>query len=266
VSGLDGGIRAVSVGEFHYCALTEAGAVLCWGDNDEWQLGDGSHGDYETVPVPVAGLDAGVKAIATGLAMSCAITEAGALMCWGSNFWGEFVFGDVVGSPVPFQVPGFESGTVAVSLGWMHGCAINAEHRALCWGGNNEGAVGNGTKGESTVGPTEVVGLETEVVSIAAGQQHTCAVTTGGDTMCWGRYGWGNLADGTAAESLVPRKVEGLPPNAVSVSVGQGGHTCVETLHDGIWCWGANGAGQLGNGAFASSSVPTRVAGYWDPW
>lgn len=50
-------------------------------------------------------------------------------------------------------------------------------------------------------------------------------------------------------------------PELVSVSAGLA-HTCAIDVNDEAWCWGANDAGQLGNGETGGSTpVPVRVAG-----
>src|SRR4249919_3497072 len=54
VAGLGSGVRAISAGGDHSCAVTTAGAVFCWGDNIAGQLGDGTRAQRNT-PVAVSG-------------------------------------------------------------------------------------------------------------------------------------------------------------------------------------------------------------------
>jgi alpha-tubulin suppressor-like RCC1 family protein len=61
--------------------------VECWGFGDYGDLGDNSVAD--SPPVAVAGLSSGVSAITAGEYHTCALTTAGAALCWGDNASGE---------------------------------------------------------------------------------------------------------------------------------------------------------------------------------
>src|SRR5262249_54219063 len=156
------------------CALTAAGAVRCWGSNSDGQLGNNDLGNDSSTPVAVSGLDSGAVAIAAGAFSTCAIMNTGALQCWGVAVPG--------GSAVPVVVSGLETGVAAVAGGTFHTCVVTTGGAALCWGRNNVGQLGNGSTSPTTsFTPGPVSGLGSGVVAIAAGDNHTCAVTgTGG--------------------------------------------------------------------------------------
>ena len=59
VTGLDSDVTAITGGTRHTCALLATGAVTCWGDNTDGQLGDGTTANRLT-PTAVTGLDSGV--------------------------------------------------------------------------------------------------------------------------------------------------------------------------------------------------------------
>jgi alpha-tubulin suppressor-like RCC1 family protein len=97
------------------------------------------------------------------------------------------------------------------------------------------------------------------IASVAAGESHTCALTTAGGVKCWGDNSSGQLGNGTLASSLVPVDVSGLSTGATAVIAG-GQHTCALTTRGGVKCWGDNSFGQLGSPG-GSLSTPTDVTG-----
>ena len=108
VSGLAGGMRAVSAGGFHTCALTSSAGIKCWGSNGGGELGDGTTADRHT-PVDVVGLASGVAAMAVGYFHTCAVTTAGAGLCWGSNDNGQLGNGTTSANSHPVEVTGLEA-------------------------------------------------------------------------------------------------------------------------------------------------------------
>jgi alpha-tubulin suppressor-like RCC1 family protein len=88
VVGLSSGITAVAASDLHTCALTSAGGVKCWGQNEFGQLGDNTKTNRWT-PVDVVGLSSGVTAFSSVDLHTCALTSAGRAKCWGDNIYGQ---------------------------------------------------------------------------------------------------------------------------------------------------------------------------------
>lgn len=151
----------------------------------------------------------------------------------------------------------------AVSGGYYFTCGLSPTGGAFCWGEGAFGKLGTGSDAPRAV-PTAVEGLaEVEVTGMDAGDNHACAVTAVGDVWCWGDNTVGQLGDGSNTSSSVPVKAV-RPAGVVFVDVGTGAlHTCARTEAGGVYCWGDNSLGQVGNGdaSGASSSIPVEVAG-----
>ncbi len=185
VSGLGSGVAQISGGADHTCALTEAGAVKCWGRNDYGQLGDGTTTSPRTTPVDVSGLGSGVTQISAGYFHTCALTEAGGVKCWGRNHYGQSGDGTTILSSTPVDVSGLGSGVAQISGGGDHTCALTEAGAVKCWGRNRESQVGDGTTTYSRTTPVDVSGLDSGVTQITGGSCHNCALTEAGGVKCW---------------------------------------------------------------------------------
>lgn len=255
VSGLGSGVAAVAAGSAHSCAVTTGGGVLCWGRNGDGQLGDGST-TPSPVPVGVSGLASGVAAVALGNNYSCALTDAGAVLCWGGN---DYVNGGVGASSVPVPIGGLGSGVAAISAYSNVACALLDGGDVHCWGNNYAGQLGTPPDLGSPT-PAAVAGLPANIVSLSVGESHVCAGPEAGGVWCWGENLYGQLGNGTNADSYVPVPVSGLGARVDSLAAGLG-HTCAATVQGALFCWGYGPDGQIGNGSAMQQLLPVGVDG-----
>lgn len=259
VLGLGGGVKSIAAGSTFSCAVTASGAAKCWGANLSGQLGNNST-TQSLIPTNVTGLETGVVEIKVGGAHGCAMTNQGAVRCWGNNANGRLGDGTSQSSLVPVNVAGLGSGVASISLGANHGCALTVSGAVKCWGQNSGGQLGNNSTTTSLV-PVDVVGLSSGAVSVSAGAAFTCAKTASGGAKCWGSNGGGQLGNGGSTRSTVPVDVSGLTSGVRSLSVGDA-TACVATAAGAAKCWGQGAFGQLGTGSWiAQSNVPVDVQG-----
>ena len=167
VVGLSG-VASIAVGGYHSCAMFTDGLVKCWGYNGDGELGDGTNVN-RSEPVAVAASAGAFASLALGAYGSCAITPGGGAMCWGAGQVGQIGDGAAVDRWLPTAVAGASSGTVALVVGRVHTCRVDASARLACWGGNLWGQVGNGTTAPSVTTPTPVVWFGARFTSSCSG-------------------------------------------------------------------------------------------------
>ena len=254
-------LASVSSGVRHTCAVDGANDAWCWGIGFSGELGNGGNVP-EAQPMKVSG-GLAFDQVDGGWAFTCGLTTGGAAYCWGNDAGNALGDGDgsITDKNTPAAVAGGHTFT-DVSSGGSHSCAIDNSGVAWCWGNNPEGALGDGMTEESAT-PVQVADTFT-YVQIAAGAAHSCGLTNQSEIYCWGSDGNGQLGTTAVADtsmSWTPVKVDGSQTWS-SVSIGaNGSYTCAITNAAELYCWGANGSGQLGNGTTDQAGTPTLVSG-----
>ena len=256
VLGLTSGMKNVSSGNYHSCALTTEGGIKCWGENAFGQLGDGTTTSHGT-PVDVGELTNSVIAVSAGLNHTCALTETNRVKCWGNNEYGQLGDGTTDNRLTPVDVVGMTEEVTAISAGDYHTCMLTSAGGVKCWGYNYAGQLGDATNTDRST-PVDVMGLASGVEEVSAGSGHTCVITSSGGVKCWGGNNAGQLGDGTNTYRNTPVDVVGLSNGMVAVRAGFI-QTCAITDEGGIKCWGNNMYGQLGDGSTTTAYTPVDV-------
>jgi alpha-tubulin suppressor-like RCC1 family protein len=141
----------------------------------------------------------------------------------------------------------------AVAAGRTWSCLALSSGGVRCWGSNASGQLGTGDT-ESSVVPRDVVGLD-DVIQLAVGFGHTCALRSGRVASCWGQNDRGQVGDGTTGPRPAPVPVVLGEIDDISVGLA---HTCARSGAQ-LYCWGYNDAGQLGQGDIVNRPLPTLV-------
>jgi alpha-tubulin suppressor-like RCC1 family protein len=254
--------RYVDAGSYHACGILTTEQAVCWGYDGDGQLGTGS-GTTDT-PMPVPG-DHAFRITSGGRYHSCAVTLSGTALCWGANPDGRLN----ADAPVTWRT---------IGAGLTHTCALSIAQEVWCWGYNGQGQIGAGGAGPgATVEEPAFVGAGYR--AIAAGGQHTCALTSGGAARCWGWNASGQLGNDATADADLPVTVAGghtfrtdpaVVPHAPDPDFyvpGHGNltagyaHTCAIRTDGAALCWGVNQDGQLGDGTTTSRDTPVVVSG-----
>ena len=147
VVGLASRVTAVSgTGGNYSCALTTAGGVKCWGSGSFGQLGDGTTTNSST-PVDVVGLTSGVATVSATGSLTCAVTTAGGVKCWGWNRDGQLGDGTTTDRSTPVDVVSLTSGVAAVSVTDLHTCVLTTAGETSAGGETTLASLGTGRGG-----------------------------------------------------------------------------------------------------------------------
>ena len=309
------------------CALYSSGNITCWGAN---VYGASGYGDVmqRNVPGPIVPISGRVASMAGGTHFMCALSDVGAVSCWGLNTVGQLGSGsqDVLSVPstdmpyvmavapassTPSATPscsGTSSGTVTVTAsltgtrtmtasptftasptltatstttssftasptitptpvpvirhtlaaGDGFTCALSVAGTVRCWGTPNNGVLGYGDSLQRNAPDVIDVDFDSAlVISIDAGYNHVCAVLVGSRLRCWGQNSNGQLGYGDTVSRSTPSALDVLS-NVASVAAG-GSHTCVVNTGGSVLCFGNNVYGALGVGDTVSRLTPVSV-------
>ncbi|GIW28103.1 MAG: hypothetical protein KatS3mg070_1466 [Meiothermus sp.] len=258
--------NTLAAGGYFSAAIKPNGQVWSWGNNTYGQLGRVTTGTSDSNP-DWASPSNDVVSISLGEYHAIALTNDGRVVTVGGDNYGQLGDG-----------PGDSSGTnaapnlrdnilpagvkaVAVQAGRYHSLALTSEGTVYAWGRNDVGQLGLGTTTASQESPALIPGFS-DVIALAAGDDHTLALKADGSVWAWGDNPNGELGTGDNTPYSVPTAV----PNLTGVkAIAAGGNHSVALLADGtVRTWGYNNHGQLGNGSNTNSNAPVSVTGLTD--
>jgi alpha-tubulin suppressor-like RCC1 family protein len=150
-----------------------------------------------------------------------------------------------------------------VAVGAEYSLAIDSEGRVFAWGNKIYGQLGDGTT-TTQLSPVPVttsgVLAGQSISSVAAGSNHSVALSSTGEIYTWGRNNRGQLGDGTTTNRSVPvqltrsEAIAGVSFSAISAGEA---HTLALSDDGRVFGWGRNDDGRLGDG---TTTTPRKTA------
>jgi alpha-tubulin suppressor-like RCC1 family protein len=261
------GIRftQIAAGQNHSLALAADGALYSWGSSLDGQLGNGTtdHLLPMSVAPGMAPPDTRYKQIAAGSFHSLALATDGKVYAWGNNARGQLGDGTTTSRAFLVEVlPGTApAGTryVQLSAGSNHTLALAADGNAYGWGYNGYGQLGDGTTTDRLV-PTPTASTGTRFTQVAAGQSHSLALAADGTPYAWGSNSNAQLGDNSTTQRLAPVALAAGAATGYTQTAAGNSHSVALTATGGLYAWGFNSYGQLGDGTTTDRTVPVPVA------
>lgn len=249
-------VTAIAAGSVNGLALTSAGGVLAWGWDSFGQLGDGTRITSD-IPVRVK-LPRGVRvvAVSAGEQHCLALTSDGRVLAWGRNDSGQLGTGDTRVRLVPAWVRlprGIR--VTGIASGMFHNLAATSSGRVLAWGYNVFGQLGVGLVGtqKSDLPVWARLPKAARIAAVAAGGEHSLALTARGVLFAWGNNYEGQLGDGHQGIGHIRPLPVKLPRGIrVTAIVAGWGHSLALTSAGAVLAWGIDPTG--------ASTLPVRVS------
>jgi alpha-tubulin suppressor-like RCC1 family protein len=250
-------------------AMNDAsGTIYVFGDNTYGQLGVGQSYTSKTTPTVLTGYN-GVLVGCGGLNTTMLLSN-NTLVSFGNNTNGQTGDGQAMLSSQPYRyfpnvINPVSGKSFMVSSSVCNNSAYTDTDGVLYINGNNgNGQIGdNSTQNRTVFTPVSL--LDTRIVQVSVGQQHTIALDSTGHVYAWGYNGQGQLGNNNAGnESHIPINVSsfGTLSGKSIVAIASGGlYTLALDSTGQVHAWGYNQYGQLGNNTSANTSpIPINVS------
>eukprot|EP00756_Hemistasia_phaeocysticola_P005166 Hpha_TRINITY_DN13202_c0_g7::TRINITY_DN13202_c0_g7_i1::g.155066::m.155066 len=227
-----GGITVVKLlsqpAAWHTCVVTDGGQLICWGRNEDGQLGIGTAGHIGDGPgemgsnlVPVNFGAHSPSVITMGAFHTCALYDVSNLVeCWGNNGYGQAGVDSNTAKAAPDGNMVILSNSLAgetpstVAAGNVFSCAVSTTGMKLsCWGGNMDAQLGLGDLVNRGTGEAGYLmsslppisfgsgGTSPKIIKLSPGSLHTCVLVEPAagalyEVYCWGKNFQGGLGLG----------------------------------------------------------------------
>ncbi|KAI4336459.1 hypothetical protein L6164_014983 [Bauhinia variegata] len=254
-------ILLISAGASHSVALLSGNIVCSWGRGEDGQLG---HGDAEDrlLPTQLSALDGHeIASLTCGADHTTAYSVSRLeVYSWGWGDFGRLGHGNSSDLFIPQPIKALQGLRIKqIACGDSHCLAVTMEGEVQSWGRNQNGQLGLGTTEDSLV-PQKIQTFEGVAIKmVAAGAEHSAAVTEYGELYGWGWGRYGNLGLGDRNDRLIPERVSSINGDKMVVVSCGWRHTISVSSSGGLYTYGWSKYGQLGHGDFEDHLVPHKL-------
>ncbi len=266
--------RTVSVGTTNICGVVIAtaqgtqGAIYCFGENSDGQLGVTPAAlHYSVEPIQV-GNSTDWKSVAVGESHVCALSTSDVLWCLGDDQDGQLgLDGEYSGADRYEFTNTLVNNVASFVAGQNFTCVLDSSGTASCAGANWNHQITGEAGAEYRYDYFKTVAGNHKYASITAGEAFMCGVgkTTvefPGDyrvVYCWGAN-WAGQTGNISPSGNDVTEPTAVPVDAIWSSLqANGAHACGVTSAGKIYCWGNNYDAQSGEAPTIGISAPHQI-------
>jgi alpha-tubulin suppressor-like RCC1 family protein len=190
------------------CALNASGALYCWGDGSEGQLGVGATTGFAS---PLTAAATGVASMTAGGQYVCVVKSNGTLWCWGYNATSQGG-NAVTDRTLPSQV-GTATDWKLVEAGVNSTCALKTNGTRWCWGDWTNNALGDDNALGGTQATPVQIGSEADWVELTCGAGFCLGVrgTATPNVFAWGDNQFNRAGRNADTEPVISPMVQLTP-------------------------------------------------------
>lgn len=267
-------VKYAACGEYHTCALTDAGVVYTWGNSGCTDSGGCERNKSQWIPQKLLGPLDGVRisSVSCGEWHTAIVSCCGRLFTYGDGTFGVLGHGNLHSVSQPKEVESLRSLRVrSVACGSWHTAAIvevtvsrfrynTSSGKLFTWGDGDEGRLGHADGGRKLF-PTCVQQLvDYDFIQVSCGRMLTVALTNLGKVFTMGSMVHGQLGNSYAKDNNTVTLVEGQLKQEFVKEISSGSyHVAVLTSGGSVYTWGKGTSGQLGLGDTEDRYFPSFV-------
>ncbi len=247
--------KELTPGEYCTYALKTDNTIWGWGQNDGYQMGNGTCCSDQLSPILISSQTDWKQVDGSDSRSVFALKNNGTLWCWGSNLSSMLGGTQLFERMFPIQ-HNSDTDWKEMSVGYDHILILKTNNTLWAWGNGEYGSCGDTLPVDWARFVPVQIGTSTWK-TVSAGFRTSFGIKTDGTLWAWGRNDLGQLGDGSTIDRRLPIQI-GTDNNWDTVSCGRQFTVALKT-NGSLWAWGDNFYGQLGNGTTTNELTPTLI-------